>query len=132
MDTFGNWILVKIKFKTSWNLISKILFQVNYWHKVYFVNKKKTVCRLDTCLLEKIVIWCSHDILDPTFIIFASPRKKKNFYYICYDILWDAYFVENPNTPAYETLFNIIVFSKPNNHFLLFSYVMEGFFRRNL
>ena len=97
MDTFGDWIFVKIKFKISWNFISKILSQVNYWHRLYFMKKKKIEC-VDTCLLEKTVIWCGHDILDPTFIIFVSQKIKKNFYYICYYILLDAYFVENPKS----------------------------------
>ena len=83
MDTFGDWMFVKIKFKISWNFI-KILSQVNYWHRVYFLNKKKKRKKecVDTCLLEKTVIWCSHDILDPTFIIFVSPKKKKKTFII--------------------------------------------------
>ena len=122
MDTFGDWIFVKIKFKISWNFISKILSQVNYWHRLYFMKKKKIEC-VDTCLLEKTVIWCGHDILDPTFIIFVSQKIKKKLllYLLLYIVRCIFCWESKVQTQAYETWFNIIVFSKPNNHFILSS-----------
>ena len=83
-------------------------------------KKKKKEC-VDTCLLEKIVIWCSHDILDPTFIIFASPGGKKFIIFVT--IYYEMHILLRIQIQAYETLFNIIVFSKPNNHFLFFSFL---------